>query len=230
MKKLFYILSAALLTASCATIAPEITRESQYPRMYEERPLSLLVMPPINNTSFVEAKDLLYTSISKPLAEAGYYVISPFLAMDILRAESAYDAELFVAASLTPFKNYFGADAVVFSEINKWAKVGVGIDADIRYFIRSATTGEILFDRSCDLFLDLSSDSDSDDNKKTSLLSVLVDLATTAINTAMTDHIVAARKANNYIFEDLPRGKYSPQYMQDMDVHADEMNISKTVK
>ena len=46
----------------------------------------------------------------------------------------------------------------------------------------------------------------------------------------MTDHIVAARKANNYIFEDLPRGKYSPQYMQDMDVHADEMNISKTVK
>ena len=64
--------------------------------MYEEKPVTLLVMPPINNSSNVEAKDLLYTSISKPLAEAGYYVISTMLAMDILKAESAYDAEMFV--------------------------------------------------------------------------------------------------------------------------------------
>ena len=225
MKKLFYILSAALLTASCATIAPEITRESQYPRMYEERPLSLLVMPPINNTSFVEAKDLLYTSISKPLAEAGYYVISPFLAMDILRAESAYDAELFVAASLTPFKNYFGADAVVFSEINSWTKRGFGIDTNIRYFIRSTTSGEIIFDRSCDLYLDLSVDSG-----QSGLFAALVELAASAIVTASTEHITAARKANVYIFSDLPRGRYSPDYDRDRGFAASARDIKTTVK
>ena len=92
--------------------------------MYEEKPVTLLVMPPINNSSNVEAKDLLYTSISKPLAEAGYYVISPLLAMDILKAESAYDAEMFVNGSLSTFHNYFGCDAVVFSEIKTWAKQG----------------------------------------------------------------------------------------------------------
>ncbi|MBR1632657.1 MAG: DUF799 family lipoprotein [Bacteroidales bacterium] len=225
MKKLFYILSAALLTASCATIAPEITRESQYPRMYEERPLSLLVMPPINNTSFVEAKDLLYTSISKPLAEAGYYVISPFLAMDILRAESAYDAELFVAASLTPFKNYFGADAVVFSEINSWTKRGFGIDTNIRYFIRSTTSGEIIFDRSCDLYLDLSVDSG-----QSGLFAALVELAASAIVTASTEHITAARKANVFIFSDLPRGRYSPDYDLDRGFSASARDIKTTVK
>ena len=229
MKRVLIILATIAILSSCG-MTTGLTRGTQYPLMYKEKPVTLLVMPPINNTTNVEAKDLLYTSISKPLIDAGYYVIPPMITMEVLKEESAYDSEIFVDSSLDMFKTFFGADAVVFSEINKWAKVGVGIDADIRYFIRSATTGEILFDRSCDLFLDLSSDSDLDDNKKTSLLSVLVDLATTAINTAMTDHIVAARKANNYIFEDLPRGKYSPQYMQDMDVHADEMNISKTVK
>lgn len=230
MKKVLILLAFTAILSSCG-LTSGLTRGSQYPLMYEEKPVTLLVMPPINNTTNVEAKDLLYTSISKPLIDAGYYVIPPMLAMEVLQEESAYDSEIFVDSSLDMFKVFFGADAVVFSEINKWAKVGVGINAEIRYFIRSTTSGEILFDRSCDLFLDLSSDSnDGKEKKNNSVLSVLIDLASTAINTALTDHIVAARKANQYIFQDIPRGKYSPQYMQDMEITADEMNISKTVK
>ena len=140
--------------SSCATY----TRAGLYPKMYEEKPLSILVMPPINNSANVEAKDLLYTSISRPLIEAGYYVISPLLAMDILKAESAYDSENFLEAPLTGFKNFFGADAVVFSIIDTWAKKGMGIETNIRYVIKSAHTNEILFERSCDLYLDLSID------------------------------------------------------------------------
>ena len=90
------------MTASCGMIST-VTRESQYAKMYEEKPLTLLVMPPINNSTNVEAKDLLYTSISRPLVEAGYYVISPLLAMDVLKAESAYDSELFFDAPLTRY-------------------------------------------------------------------------------------------------------------------------------
>lgn len=158
MRRFFTLSATVMLMASCGTMS-EITRESQYALMYEDMPAVLLVMPPINNTSNVEAKDLLYTSISKPLAEAGYYIISPLLAMDVLRQESAYDSELFKESSLETFKKYFGADAVVFSEINAWNKAGFGIETEIRYFIRSATTGEIIFDRSCDLYLDLQSKS-----------------------------------------------------------------------
>ena len=112
------------MATSCGMMST-VTRESQYAKMYEEKPITLLVMPPINNSTNVEAKDLLYTSISRPLAEAGYYVISPLLAMDILKAESAYDSEMFFDAPLTSFQNYFGADAVVFSVIDTWAKKGM---------------------------------------------------------------------------------------------------------
>lgn len=121
MKKLL-IFSILIVCISACGPTSTITRGEQYNKMYGEKPVTLLIMPPINNSTNVEAKDLLYTSISRPLAEAGYYVISPLLAMDILKAESAYDSELFVNASLDIFLKYFGADAVVFSEINSWEK------------------------------------------------------------------------------------------------------------
>ena len=224
MKRLIPIILLAVVVSSCG-LMNQVTRESQYAAMYNDMPVTILVMPPINNTSNVEAKDLLYTSISRPLAEAGYYVISPLLAMDVLKAESAYDAEMFIDKPLTIFRDFFGANAVVFSQIDDWTKRGFGIDTKIRYIIKSATSGEILFDRSCDLFLDLQQNSGGN-----SALSPLVDIAVSAISTAATDHIVAARKANYFIFRDIPRGKYNPQYMQDREVIAEKKDVKMRVK
>ena len=225
MKRIIYFILACCLVSSCGMMST-VTRGSQYAKMYEEKPITLLVMPPINNSTNVEAKDLLYTSISRPLIEAGYYVFSPLLAMDILKAESAYDAELFFESSLEAFNSYFGADAVVFSVIDKWAKKGLGIETKIRYMIKSAYTNEILFDRSCDLFLDLSVNSAS----SYGLLGALVDLTASAINTAVTDHIVAARKANYFILGDIPRGQYNPDHMLDKEVSAGQKDIVARVK
>ena len=224
MKRLILIAFACVLVSSCGMMNT-VTRETQYAKMYEEKPVTLLVMPPINNSTNVEAKDLLYTSISRPLVEAGYYVISPLLAMDILKSESAYDSELFIEAPLTMFNNFFGADAVVFSVIDSWTKKGMGIQTKIRYVIKSAYTNEILFDRSCDLYLDLSVNSGTG-----GLLGALVDLTASLITTAATDHIVAARKANYFILRDIPRGKYSPEYMIDKEYIAEQKDIVTVVK
>ena len=131
--------------------------------------------------------------------------------MDIFKAESGYDAEMFFDAPLNVFNNYFGADAVVFSVIDSWTKNGMGIQTKIRYVIKSAYTNEILFDRSCDLYLDLSVNSGTG-----GLLGALVDL-------------VAARKANYFITRDIPRGKYSPEYMLDKDVIAEPKDVFKSL-
>ena len=226
MKKLVPLFVLVMLVSACG-ISSDLTRGNLYPGMYEEKPVTLLVMPPINNSANVEAKDLLYTSISRPLAEAGYYVIPPTLSMAVLRQESGYDAELFLDRSLRQFHDFFGADAVVFSVIDSWAKQGLGINTKIRYIIKSAVTDQVLFDRTCDLFLDLSVDSDASDKK---LLSILIDVAAGALDTALTDQIVAARKANYYIFRDLPVGKYDNLYLQDQEFSADPQNIKKVVK
>ncbi|KGN93553.1 GNA1162 family protein [Porphyromonas crevioricanis] len=224
MKRLVSIIILAVFVSSCG-LGKQMTRESQYASLYENMPATILVMPPINNSSNVEAKDLLYTSISRPLVEAGYYVISPLLAMDVLKSESAYDAELFIDKPLTMFRDYFGADAVVFSQIDDWTKRGLGIETKIRYIIKSTITNEILFDRSCDLYLDLQQNSGIG-----STFSAFVDLVASVIVTATTDHIVAARKANYYIFKDMPHGKYSPLYLKDKDVVVEDKDVKKRVK
>ena len=62
------------------------------------------------------------------------------------------------------------------------------------------------------------------------LLGLVLDAALTAVNTALTDHIEAARKANNFIFSDIPFGKFSPLYQQDQDWKAEPANVKATVK
>ena len=229
MRKIVPLFVLVVLLSACGA-SSDLTRGQLYPGMYEEKPVTLLVMPPINNSANVEAKELLYTSISRPLAEAGYYVIPPSLAMAVLRQESGYDAELFLDKPLKQFHEFFGADAVVFSVIESWAKQGLGINTEIRYIIKSAITDQVLFDRTCNLFLDLSVNSGSSSDSGRSLLSILVDVAAGAINTALTDHIEAARKANYYIFRDLPVGKYDNLFLQDQDVSTDHQNVTKYVK
>ena len=227
MKKIYNLLMiciTVLLFSSCYTSSLH-TRASLYPKMYEEKPVSLLVMPPINNTTNVEAKDLLYTSISHPLIEAGYYVVSPHLAMEFLKSESAYDAEMFIDGDVSMFGKVFGVDAVIFSVIDKWQKQGLGISTYIRYIVKSTKTNEILYERKCDLYLDLQVQSGQG-----GALGLLVDLAASAILTASTDHIVAARKCNRYVFSDFPRGKYNPNFGLDKEMKASEPNVKISVK
>lgn len=226
MKRYWYIfvIGILMLTQTSCTTSSNLTRGEVYAKLYEEKPVSILVMPPINNTSNVEAKDLLYTSVSRNIAEAGYYVISPLIAMDVLRNESAYDAEYFINSSLGKFKEYFGVDAVVFAIIENWAKEGWIIHTKVNYMMKSTTTNEILFERSCDLHLDLMKNSGTG-----GLLGVLVDAIATAVDVAMTEHIEAARYANHYVFDDLPYGKYSPLYMLDKEVQAKDKHVKKAL-
>lgn len=226
MKRYWYIfvIGILMLTQTSCTTSSNLTRGEVYAKLYEEKPVSILVMPPINNTSNVEAKDLLYTSVSRNIAEAGYYVISPLIAMDVLRNESAYDAEYFINSSLGKFKEYFGVDAVVFAIIENWAKEGWIIHTKVNYMMKSTTTNEILFERSCDLHLDLMKNSGTG-----GLLGVLVDAIATAVDVAMTEHIEAARYANHYVFDDLPYGKYSPLYMLDKEVPAKDKHVKKAL-
>ena len=93
MKKFLWALVAGGLLSSCSTVS--VTKSQRYPQVYAERPVSILVMPPINRSTKVDAKALFYSSLIVPLSQRGYYVFPPLLTMEILKEESAYDAEMF---------------------------------------------------------------------------------------------------------------------------------------
>jgi len=218
MKKIIFGLVCIFVFASCAQ---NITRGTQYAKMYQEKPTTILVMPPINNTNFVDAKEYFYTSLSYPLCEKGYYVVSPFLAMDVFQSESAYDSEMFINNSLSKFGEVFGADAALFTIIKDWSKSSVGntITINIEYILKSTKTGEILFNRKGILSV----------NCAVSGGTSLFDLAANIINTAVTDKIVAARRCNAYVLYDLPEGKYSPSFGKDMNATVGAMEFKGVV-
>lgn len=227
MKKTAIILCIVALCTLSSCSVTNLTRGTAYPNMYEERPTAILIMPPINNTNAVEAKDYFYTSLAQPLSEKGYYVLSPFLAMNVLQEESAYDSEMFIDANLKPFNTLFGADAALFTIINEWSKVTLAnmITVDIEYILKSTTTNEVLFNRKGVITVDTSIDSGG-----SSALSSLVDLVASAVNTALTDKVIAARRCNIYVLKDLPSGVYSPQFGLDQNTPAGSQVISGTVR
>ena len=204
MKKIFIFAMMALLLSSCAE---QITRLERYPKMYEEKPLTIAVMPPINQTNFVEAKDYFYTTLYAPLCEKGYYVYSPMMTMEMFQTESAYDAELFIEADLSQFRNVLGADAAMFTIIKSWNrnKLGGSLTAGVEYILRSTKTGETLYQREGQITVDTSINSGSG-----GLFGALLDMAATAVNTAATDKVVAGRQCTVFVLSDMPVGKYSP--------------------
>lgn len=202
------------------------TLSQQYPKMYEEKPLTIAIMPPINQTSHAEAKDFFYTTLYMPLCEKGYYVFSPYLTMEVFQQESAYDAELFLEGDLTSFKNVLGADAAMFTIIKDWKKINISgkLTVQVEYILRSTKTGEILYNREGKITVDTSI------NSATGGIGALVNMVATAVNTAITDKVVAGRKCNVFVLSDMPKGKYSPLYGKDLDEPAGKKFIKATVK
>ena len=143
MKKFIILGLVAVMMSSCAE---QITRSVQYPKMYEERPVSIVVMPPINQTNHVEAKDFFYTTLYTPICEKGYYVFSPMMTMEMFQSESAYDSEQFIERDLSQFRNVLGADAAMFTIIKSWSRSNLGgtLTVGVEYILRSTKTGQTL--------------------------------------------------------------------------------------
>lgn len=234
-KAIILLLFMALCTTvSMATVNEEATtRFSRYPKMYEEKPQSIVIMPPINLTEYVQAKDLFYTTLYIPLCEKGYYVFPPMLVMEMFQQESAYDAELFINGDLSKFREVLGADAAMFTVVKEWSRNHTGgkLTVDVEFILRSAKTDETLYQREGRITLDISSEDEKDkDDDDGSLLSIFTNMIGNAIASALTDQVNAGRRCVSYVLEDMPVGAYNQKYEKDKDFKAGNKFVEATVK
>lgn len=202
-KNITYLVLSVLFLGSCST---PVKMTDAYSGMYSEKPLSILIMPPINKTNNVDAKEYFHSTLNVPLANAGYYVVPSFLSMEILKRESAYDAELFLNGSLAKFQDVFQADVALFTIIHKWSKSYSVVKVEVEYILKSTKTNEILYSRRGEVDFNTSVSAGA---------GALLDLALTAVNTAATKYVDVARVTNMYTFKDLPNGRYSPNFGTD---------------
>jgi len=222
----FGICSLLLLTACGPT---HMTKYDAFPKMYAERPLAILVLPPINETTAADAKEYYSTTIAEPLSFSGYYVFPIEVISEIMKNEGLYDTEAILNLPPDKFKEYFGADAVMYIWIKKWSTsyyvVGGNVSVSIRSAIKSTTTGEDLWQYEGTIIEDTTVTSSGG-----GLAGLAVAIVATAVKTAATDYVPIAKRANYMILNAIPYGRYHPMHDKDREEKAVIEKVMKTRK
>lgn len=107
---------SAWLTAGCANKPPAY----DYSAFQKARPASLLVLPPANQSPDIKASSAVWAHATRPLAEAGYYVLPVTLVDETLRqngVQSPQEAQQIPHARL---REVFGADAAVYIKVTRY--------------------------------------------------------------------------------------------------------------
>ena len=220
MKNIFYIVVAGYLISSCSGL-PIQTKAEAYPAMYDDRkPLSVLVIPAINNSTAAEATDFFNVTITEPLSNVGYYTMPVEIVKDIFQKEGIVDSTMIKGLPTSIFKKNFGADAVLFVTINKWDKQYIvlagNVSVSMDYVMLSTETSEVIWSYSATQTIDTTAESSG---------FIMLDILSTAITTATTDYVPIAKQVNYQAFTALPHGGYSDLHGLDQD-----QNISTTMK
>lgn len=117
MKKFSLFTSMILSLLSSYAVANQVEDRATY---MANVPASILVLPPINESPDTRATNSFWSTVTPPLAEAGYYVF-PVTVVDTMLKENGvsngFDAQ---SIPLKKLKEIFGADAVMYLKVKQY--------------------------------------------------------------------------------------------------------------
>lgn len=136
---------AALLLTGCA--APQAY---DYAAFRQAKPRSILVLPPVNESVDIKATYSLLSHSSRPLAEAGYYVLPVAVVDETFRQNGLTQANDMHAVDLTKLHEIFGADAVLYLTIKRYGStyyvLGSATVVEAQARLVDARSGALLWD------------------------------------------------------------------------------------
>jgi hypothetical protein len=226
--RLLGILPLFVFLMSCSS---SLTKYQAFRTMYDKHPLSVLVLPPINETTAADASDYYSTTVLEPMALKGYYVYPIEVVFDLLKQEGYYDSKMLLTVPPKKYQEYFGADAVLYIRLLKWDKsyyiIGGNVTVSVDFQLVSALTGETLWQYNGTIKLDTSGKSGGNSG----LAGLAAALITTAVKTATTDYLPLAKDANIQALSSMPYGKYHSGFEQDKNDKVNKESIEKaTIK
>ncbi|GAB2884656.1 DUF799 domain-containing protein [Paraburkholderia jirisanensis] len=123
--RLMVALSTLALLTACVTTAQHV----DYTAFKNSRPRSILVLPPVNETTDVTATYGVLSQLTMPLAEAGYYVV-PVAVMDETFKQNGLTAAAEIqTVSPAKLREIFGADAVLYPKVTQYGSVYQVVDS-----------------------------------------------------------------------------------------------------
>jgi hypothetical protein len=109
------LLLALASMAACASPEPH-----DYTLFHEYQPRSVLVLPPLDNSMEVDAAYAYLSTVTRPLAEHGYYVYPVAVVDRMLRDNGLPGPGEMHQVPLQRLGEVFGADAVLFITLYDW--------------------------------------------------------------------------------------------------------------
>jgi hypothetical protein len=138
----FFVLLAFSLVA--CQVAPY-----DYSALEASQPRSILVIPPLNESVDVNAPYTFISTVSKPIAEKGYYVFPVAVIDQFLKANGLPSPGEMNGVPLQKLREIIGADAVLYTTINQWGQkfqlLNSATIVDSNLKLIDARSGELLW-------------------------------------------------------------------------------------
>jgi hypothetical protein len=134
--KLSLACALTLLMAGCATTQTPM----DYSAFKQSNPKSILVLPPTNHTSEVIAPYGVLANVTVPLAEAGYYVFPVALVNETFKNNGLTVAEDIHAVAPKKLNEIFGADAVLYIDIEEYGTSYAVLSSDTVVVVKARLT------------------------------------------------------------------------------------------
>jgi hypothetical protein len=109
-------LGLSLLLTACQSVPYD------YTELMRSAPRSIVVLPPVNNSIEVEAPYIFLSTITRPLAEKGYYVYPVAVIDTFLKENGLPTPEEMNMIPLDKIRQHIGADAVLYVTIEEWGQ------------------------------------------------------------------------------------------------------------
>jgi hypothetical protein len=195
----FLIAAGTLLLGACA---PQTRTTSDFDRL---KPKTVLVLPPENTTSNTEVLQKSYPFVFSEMAQRGYYVVSPELALQLFRANKLNDPGQLNNLPTAKFNEVFGVDAVLKTKVTEWSSKYVVVSASVNVgfdmTLVDAKSGTVLWSHSRVL-------SQTPGGNNNSILGALVNAALTA---ATAPYEPIASDNAKFMLSTIPQGPYHAQ-------------------
>ncbi|MDP1789037.1 MAG: DUF799 domain-containing protein [Methylibium sp.] len=213
--RLIAVLSVVAGLGACATPPPPY----DYTAFKQNRPASMLVLPPVNDTPEVSATYGVLSQVTFPLAEAGYYVVPVSLMDETFRQNGLNNANEIQDVSAQKLREIFGADAAVYIKVKRYGTTYAVISSETTVVaearIVDLRTGQLLWQGSA-----AASSKESEGANQGGLVGLLVQAVITQIIGTTTDasfkyagiasQRLLAPKKNGVLY-----GPRSPNYQHD---------------
>ncbi len=194
---------------ACATPAPH-----DYSLFLAHPPRSLLVLPPLDNTPEVEATYAYLSTVTRPLAELGYYVFPVAVVDRMLRDNGLPGPGEMQAVPLERLGEVFGADAVFYITLSAWGTSYRVLDSASEV---SAEAHLIDVASGVEIWRGNASAIRSSSSGQNSIVGALIGALVNQIVTSVSDpSLQVARECNSGLFcnshDGLLLGPYHPDY------------------